>query len=143
MARYSAVNYGASRKDGGRGRRAEKEESGAIYERSKLLGDKLWERANTLAEVLAPGKPADAEELTPFEQYAILQRAAIAFSPAWWEEPEALEDLYRLTKEIRGRERPELLEYARLQRERKKRTPDPAISPQSPQWDKQIARMRR
>ena len=140
---YSAVNYGAPRKDAGRGRRSARQTASPLYERAKLVADNLWERANAMADILAPDVPADAEELTEHEQYLILERASIAFSPAWWEDPDALDALYAYRKKFAGRESPELKAYATLQRERQRHMPDASITPQSPEWEAQRRRMRR
>jgi len=140
---YSAVNYGAPRKDAGRGRRSARKTASPLYERAKLVADNFFERAKVLASIFAPDVPADAEELTEHEQYLVLEGASIAFSPAWWEDPEALEALYAYRKKFDGRESPELKAYATLQRERERHMPDVSITPQSPEWAGQQRRMKR
>lgn len=137
----SAVNYSRPGKRGQR--RGRKPVSTDLYDLSKMVADRMWEDAQKLAEALAPERPADAEELDEFDQFQILMTAAVNFSPGYWDDPDALEDLYRLKKRFTGRDDRELLEFAKLARAQRKSLPDPNITPQNPEWQDQLKRMKR
>ena len=112
-----------------------------LYEDAKALADVLWEEANDLAEILAPSVPADAEELDPIDQWHILERAAVDFSPGYWDDPEALKDLYELRKRFTGQDSEQLKIMAKLAREKQRMTPDPRVSPASPEFEKMRKRV--
>ncbi|MBA2708301.1 MAG: hypothetical protein H0U59_10920 [Gemmatimonadaceae bacterium] len=112
-----------------------------LYEDAKALADQLWEEAQDLAEVLAPNAPADAEELDPVDQWQILESAAAAFSPGYWDDPDAIEDLFELRKRFQGRESSELKTLAKVAREKQRAMPDPSISPASPEFEKMRKRV--
>ena len=137
----SAVNYSRPGKRGQK--RGRKPVSTDLYDLSKMVADRMFEDAQKLAEALAPERPADAEELDEFDQFQILMTAATFFSPGYWDEPDALEDLYRLKKQFLGREDPELLAFARVARAQKNSLPDPTITPENPDWEDQLKRMKR
>lgn len=111
--------------------------------RAKLIADKLYERAKKLADALAPERPTDTEELPEDVTWRILEDAATALSPAFWGEPDALHDLYRLRKQFTGVEDPLLQIYERRARAALRGVPDPSITPESPEWEKQRRRMKR
>jgi hypothetical protein len=113
-----------------------------MYDRAKMIADEIWERANRLAEVLAPERPTDTEPLGDFDQFNILQAAAVSFSPGYWDDPAALEDLYRLKKQFTGRDDRQLLDFARAAKERKAMLPPPEMSPQNPKWQETVAKMK-
>lgn len=120
-------------KSGGRNKR--NDEQGHIYDRAKLLADTLFERAKELADAMAPEHPADAEKLDEWDQYLILERASYYFSPVWWDEPNALEDLYRLRQKFLGTDDQWIKDRAKEVRKFTEKLPDPAITPQSEEWD--------
>lgn len=115
-----------------------------MQHRAKLLSDLLWERAKDLAGVLAPDEPADQEQLSDREAWMILEHAAISMSPMTWDDPDALTDLLRLRRMFAPELASERLN-ARASQVRKERAmlPDPSITPQSPEWEKRIRRMKR
>lgn len=141
MAVYSAIPGTGPRKTGRRERRASKPGSEPLRDRAKFLADVLYERAKNLAETLAPEVPADAEPLDPYDQWNILEAAAAAFSPAYWDEPEALDDLYKLRKQFMGVDDEQLKALAKEAKQRKRFTPDLSITPASPEFAKQARRM--
>ncbi|MFW6174357.1 MAG: hypothetical protein ACOC5K_01080 [Chloroflexota bacterium] len=106
-----------------------------IYERAKLLADTLYERAKKLAEAMAPEHPADTEALPEYDQFMILQQAALHLTPEWWDNPDALEDLYRFRQKFLGIEDKGLKEIAKQLRKEREKLPNPRITPQSPEWD--------
>lgn len=145
MARryYSATGptRGPSRINGREQRRAERPGPNPLYEQAKQLGDALYEDAKKLADILAPDHPVDTEELDPFDQYQILEHAAVLFSPGYWDDPDALEDLFRLRKRFTGRETQELKEFAKVARARRKRMPDIDVTPENPEFQKMMRKV--
>ncbi|MEY4761915.1 MAG: hypothetical protein RLZZ200_1771 [Pseudomonadota bacterium] len=123
-------------------RRGQRQQPNPMYDRAKMIADEIWERANRLAEVLAPERPTDTEPLDDFDQFQILQTAAVSFSPGYWDDPNALEDLYRLKKQFTGRDDKQLLEFAKEAKARKDALPPPEMSPQNPKWQEAIAKMK-
>lgn len=145
MARryYSAtgLSRGPSRLNGRTERRAERPEPNPLYEQAKQLADALYEDAKKLADILAPEHPVDTEPLDAFDQYMILERTAALFSPGYWDDPEALDDLFRLRKQFTGRESEELKAFARVARERRNRMPDLDVTPESPEFEKMVRKV--
>jgi len=122
-------------------RRATKPEAAPLYDFSKSVADVLWERAQKLAEVLAPEQPVDTEPLPERDQFDILMGAAAVFSPGFWDDPEALEDLYRLKLQFMGREDPALLEFAKVAKAQRDNMPDPDMTPANPKWEAETERL--
>ena len=119
-------------------RRANKPKENTLYDDSKTLADMMWEDAVRLAEALAPEVPTDAEELDEFSQFNILMMAAAEFSPGYWDDPDALEDLFRLKKQFMNVEDVELRELAKVAKVQRKGIPDPMMTPQHPDWEKVV-----
>ena len=136
----SAVNSRPAKRPA---RRGAKPRQSDLYSLAKQVGDKLWEDAQKMAEALAPEHPADAEELDEFDQFQILMTAAVEFSPGYWDDPDALEDLYRLKKQFTGRDDQQLLDFARVAKAQRNNMPDPNITPENPDWEDQMRRMKR
>lgn len=139
MATYSAMRGATPRKTRGRG--PSKPGLDPLYDRSKFVADVLWERAVELARVMAPEVPADSEALPEYDQWQILEAAAAAFSPGYWDDPEALEDLYRYRKQYLGTEDEQLKALAGVAKERAKALPDPSITPQNPEFERIAKRL--
>ncbi|GIW17448.1 MAG: hypothetical protein KatS3mg064_0605 [Tepidiforma sp.] len=124
-------------------RRAERTTYDPLRQRAKLASDLLWERARRLADIIAPAEPMDEEPLTDRESWMILEAAALTFSPWTWEDPEALEDLYRLRKQFApGAAKESLRERAKLLRRDQAMLPDPAITPQNPEFERRMRRLK-
>ena len=124
-------------------RRGSKPRTSDLHSLAKQAADRMWEDAQKLAEAFAPEVPADAEELDEFDQFQVLMTASVNFSPGYWDDPDALEDLYRLKKQFTGRDDQELLELAKVARAQRKNMPDPNITPENPEWQDQLNRMKR
>ena len=115
-----------------------------LKERAKFVADALWERAQKVADVLAPEVPYDQEEWPPFYQWMLLERVAMQLSPEAWDDPNAIRDLMALRKQFAPALPVDPLAVAAEYRERERRgLPDPSISPQSPEWDAQLRRLTR
>lgn len=112
-----------------------------MYEMAKGVADGLWERAQKLAEILAPEHPVDTEPLPEEDQFDILMGAAAVFSPGFWDDPEALEDLHRLKLKFMGRDDQQLLEFAKVARAQREALPDPDITPANPKWEEEMERL--
>jgi hypothetical protein len=124
-----------------RGRRANQPAYDPLQQRAKHIADVLFERAKALVEVLAPEIPADAEEIPEYVQWQILEGAALSFSPAYWDNPEALEDLYRLRKQFTGYDDQLLKTLAKKAKKLKAWAPDPSITPVNPEFEKRMKRL--
>lgn len=111
-----------------------------IYNRAKILADIIYERAKNLAEALAPEHPADTEEIPEIDQFLILQRAAVYLTPEWWDNPDALEDLYKLRKKFLDLDDKWLHEKAKELRKEREALPSPRITPQSAEWDERAGK---
>lgn len=115
-----------------------------LSRRAKLLSDLLWERAKKLAAVIAPDEPTDQEPLTDHETWVVLETVATTLSPMLWDDPEALDDLYRLRRMFIPQLANESLKIrARLVRKEKSMLPDPSITPENPEFEKRMARLKR
>lgn len=112
-----------------------------LYDEAKRLADVMWEDARKLADALAPEIPTDAEELPALDQLILLETVATELSPHYWDNPDAVEALYRLKREVRGVDLPYLKDIAKQQRQMKRNLPDPAISPANPEFERQAARL--
>lgn len=125
-------------------RRAARQTYDPMAHRAKLLSDLLWERAKKLASILAPDEPADQEPLDDFEAWMILEHAAVAISPMTWDDPDALTDLFRLRRLFAPDLASESLKLRAAQvRKERAMLPDPSITPQSPEWEERIRRLKR
>lgn len=142
MTVYSATRAGGTPTTVSR--RSARPDYDPLKERSKYLADVLWERARDIAKILAPDVPADSQELSPFVQWMLLEKVAINFSPAAWDNPEAINDLYKLRKQFAPDLAHEWLPAAaRYQQKLKGALPNPEVTPQSPEWKKQQRRLAR
>ena len=108
-----------------------------IAEGSKTLADVLYDDAYKLSLVLAPDVPSDTEELDSRLQWQVLETLALTRSPHTWEDPDALEDYLRLTKQFMPANS-ERLEYLRpviaLRKVEQKGRPDLNVTPTSAEW---------
>ncbi|GIV04052.1 MAG: hypothetical protein KatS3mg015_2882 [Fimbriimonadales bacterium] len=103
-----------------------------IKQRAKMVSDLLWERAVEVAKILAPDIPADHEVLPDDMQWQILERVASSLSPAAWDDPNAILDLYRLRKKFYPElAYPWLVDHARRVRSAQRVIPKPEETPQS------------
>lgn len=138
MAEYSAVAAARRPKT-----RAKRPSYDPIETRAKWLADALWESAMKIANVLAPQNPVGQQELPPFDQWVLLETVAMNLSPGYWDEPSAIEDLYKLrTQFLPPKEKWEWLQV--LARERVKESkglPDPSITPQNPEFRKRLGKV--
>lgn len=137
MAEYSAIRGMPAR----RGPRASKPSSDPLYDRAKHVADILFERAMNLAKVFAPEVPADTEQLDEYDQWNILEATAAAFSPGYWDDPDALDDLYRLRKQFMGVEDPQLKALSKVAKVKRRYMPDPSITPENPEFERMKRRM--
>lgn len=117
-------------------RRGQKPKNNSLYDDAKTLSDMAWEDAMRMADALAPAAPSDAEELSEWDQFQILMAAAAEFSPGYWDDPDALEDLWRLKKQYTGIDDRQLKDFASKRRQLRRGLPDPRITPQNPEWEK-------
>lgn len=139
MAIYSAMRGTHPRSE--RGRRAAKPAYSPMYAGAKELADILWEQVMEMVEVLAPDTPADAVEMDPYDQWNVLEALAADFSPGYWDDPEALSDLYRLRKQFQGYDDEELKILARYARQKQRLTPDLRVTPANPEFEKTQRRL--
>ena len=137
MAEYSAIRGMPAR----RGPRASKPSSDPLYDRAKMIADILFERAKTVASVLAPEVPADTEELDDYDAWNILEATAAEFSPGYWDDPDALDDLYQLRKRFMGRDDPQLKALVKVAKTKRKYMPDPSITPANPDFERMARRI--
>lgn len=115
-----------------------------LSRRAKLLADMFWERAMKLAEALAPDEPTDQEPLTDHETWMLLEGVGTSLSPMLWDDPDALDDLYRLRKMFMPQLANEGLKIrSRMLRKEQNMLPDPAITPENPEFQKRIERLKR
>ena len=122
-------------------RRGTRSQTDPLYVRSKTVADQLFERIERLVDMLAPERPTDTEPLNEFDQFNILQLAAVIHSPGYWDDPEALTDLYRLKKQFTGRDDQQLVEFAKAAKARKEALPPPEMTPQNPKWREMMDKM--
>lgn len=127
-----------------RDRRPNRPSYDPLARRAQLLENVVWERARKLADIIAPVEPVDEEPLSEHESWMLLERAAASVSPATWDDPNALSDLYRLRKMFMPDLASESLKIrARQVAKEKSMLPDPAITPENPEFEKRIARLKR
>ncbi len=133
--------YGGARKPVKKSaRRAERSDYNPLRELSKMVADVMWERAKVVAEAMAPEMPADAEPLDEVEQYEILERVALELSPVYWDNPDAIKDLYEFRKKFTGQD-DQMLKMAYEQVSKlEKKLPDPTITPANPEYEKMMRR---
>lgn len=115
-----------------------------IAERARLLSMKVWEVASDIAEALAPEHPLDMEPMDPHDQWLLLESVAVGLPVEHWDDPAALNDLYDLRKKYM----PELATdriraLAKLAEANRRLLPDPAITPENQEFEKQRARLMR
>lgn len=128
----------STKKPGSTNRRGQRAQFDPLYDRAKAVADEIWERANRLADILAPERPTDTEALGEYDQYQILLAASVSFSPGYWDDPNALEDLYRLKKQFAGIDDQELKTFAKLAKEKKAMLPPPEMTPRNPKWKETV-----
>lgn len=119
-----------------RTRRGKRADENPLYEQAKHVGDVLFERAKALVDIIAPERPVDAEPLDEYEQWEILERVAQTLSPGAWDDPDALDTLFRLRRRFAGSEDEWLKTLAKEARERKRMMPDISITPENPDYEK-------
>jgi len=137
MAEYSAIR-GVPAK---RGPRGSKPQSDPMYDRAKMIADQLFEKAKAIASVLAPEVPADTEELDDYDAWNILEATATEFSPGFWDDPDALDDLYRLRKQFMGVDDMQIKALAKVAKVKKRYMPDPSITPANPEFERMQRRI--
>lgn len=108
------------------------------------MADELWERAKKIAKVLAPEVPTDMEPMEDSDMWLFLETFALRMAPEFWEDPEMINDLYRLRGQFAPRvPREHLKEIERAVRVSQRALPDVEISPASPEYDDMMNRMKR
>lgn len=123
-------------------RRAGRGSTMPLEERAKMLADHLWERAKIVGQALYPERPGATEALSAVEQWEILEEVAMQLSPMYWDRPDAIRELYRLRKEFSpGTAFESLLAYARARETVERVTPDPSLTPESPEFKKMARRL--
>ena len=135
---YSAMRGGPLNK---RGRGPAAPQYQPLQETAKYVADILYERAKDLKDALAPDHPHDTVEMDPYDQWNILEAVAASFSPGYWDDPDALEDLYKLRKQFQGYEDPELKILAKVAKEKQRMTPDLSVTPENPDYERQMRRI--
>lgn len=124
-----------------RGRRATYD---PINQTEERLAHIVWERARAISQILAPDEPVGEEPLTEHESWLILETVAASLSPAYWEDPNALTDLYQLRKMfVPEAADPGLRDRAEYVRKTKEMLPDPAITPENPEFERRLRRLTR
>lgn len=140
----SASSYGNAGKSRTTHRRATIPDYDPLKERAKSLSDTLWERARNIAKVLAPDVPADAEQLDPKMQWMVLESIAVNLSPEAWDDPEAINDLYKLRKQFAPQLAFDWLPAAAAYRKKVRSTlPRPEITPANPEYAAMMRRLKR
>lgn len=124
-----------------RGRGPSKPDYSPLDETAKQVADILWERAMDVVRALAPERPHDAVEIDPYAEWHILEATAASFSPGYWDDPDALEDLYALRKKFMGVDDEELKILAKFAKQKQRFTPDISITPANPRFEEQARRM--
>lgn len=125
-------------------RRPKQPDYDPLSRRAKLLADLLWERGKKLAAVIAPDEPTDQEPLSDHESWMVLETVATTLNPMVWDEPDALEDLYRLRRMFMPDLASEKLKIrSRQLRKEQAMLPDPAITPENPEFQKRLDRIKR
>lgn len=125
-------------------RRPKQPDYDPLARRAKFLSDLLWERAKKLAAVLAPDEPADQEALSDHESWMVLETVATTLNPMLWDDPDALDDLYRLRRMFMPDIASDRLKIrSRVLRKEQSMLPDPSITPESPAFQKRIDRLKR
>lgn len=115
-----------------------------LKERARWLANTLYERAKKIAEVMAPDVPSDMEEIPEDMQWRVLELVSTQLSPEFWDDPDAILDLYKLRKRFAPTLADERLPLiADFKRKERAMLPDPDITPESPEFEKQMARMKR
>lgn len=128
----------------GRNRRPKRPAFDPLREQAKLVADELWERAKKIAKVLAPEVPTDMEPMEDSDMWLFLETFALRMAPEFWEDPEMINDLYRLRGQFAPRvPREHLKEIERAVRVSQRALPDVEISPASPEYDDMMNRMKR
>lgn len=137
-----ALNYQSHRAGKSTNRRTDSATSEPVYQTAKLYADIAFDAAVKLAETLAPDHPADAEALSEEEQFQILFIAAQTLSPWEWDDPNALEALYKLALKYRPEAAdPAYRIRAKQLRQSQKYVPDMSVTPASPEFRDQMKRM--
>lgn len=115
-----------------------------LKDRAKEVADILWERAMAIAKVLAPDVPNDVEEIDPFDQWLLLETVASKLSPAYWDSPAAITDLYKLRQQFAPHLAQDWLPAAaKFRKQEQAGLPDPAITPENPEFAKNQRRLAR
>ena len=112
-----------------------------LYAEAKRLADLMWEEANRLADIMAPEVPVNAEVLQPLDQLILLETVAAELPPHYWNNPDAVEALFKLKRELRGVTLPYLRDIAAQQRRMRRNLPDPRISPANPRFQEVAQRL--
>lgn len=128
----------------GRNRRGKAPKYDPIYDGAKALADQIYADAKALADELAPETPTDSEAIDERTQYAILERVAIRLSPEFWDDPDAIEDLFRLRGKFAPQaQRDYLKTIASAVRKSRNALPDVGITPADPRYEPMLERMKR
>lgn len=112
-----------------------------LYTEGKRLADVMWEDAVKLANVLAPEIPVDSEPLPELDQLILLESVAAELPVQFWNQPDAVEALFKLKQRIRGVTLPYLKDVAAMQRRMARNLPDPRVSPANPEFAEHSQRL--
>ena len=108
-----------------------------------MAADQAWEKAMAIADVIAPENPIDTEQLDEALEFEILQTLAINLSPEFWQS-DAIDDYYRLLGKFMPEvQREHLKPIAAAQRASERALPDISITPENPEYERMVARMKR
>lgn len=118
-------------------------ENNPYQRRAKLLADAIYDGARKIAKYIAPEEPIDAEYYDDEYVWRLLETAAQHTSPAFWDDPDAITDLFNLRKQFTGREDQFLPIFAKAAKDRQSHTLNLDIPPGSKEWDEQDRRIHR
>lgn len=113
-----------------------------IRERAKVVADELFERAMKVAQWSSPDAPDDQEALPDDQLWGFLELVAVELSPAYWDDPDALDELYRLRGEFApDAPRDDLPPLAKAARVAQRNRPDVSITPANPDYERMVQRV--
>lgn len=128
----------------GRNRRGHRPNYDPLYDGAKALADELYAGACAIRDVIAPARPTDAVEVDEKNVYAILERVAIRLSPEFWDDPDAIDDLFRLRGQFApAAPRDYLKTISTAVRKSRAALPDVGITPADPRYEPMLERMKR
>lgn len=95
-----------------------------------------------IAEALSPAAPDDMEEMDDQNLWGFLEMLAAELSPAYWDDPDAIDELYRLRGMfVPNAPRDDLPPIAKAVRAARRSTPDLSVSPANPEYERMVQRV--